>query len=55
MCLEENETKEFIYSAYPHEKALEDSNVFSEAHALNTPLQVAILSKPEDQEEFLDI
>ena len=45
MC-EEDEYKEFIYSAYPHEKTLEDSNVFSEAYTLNTPLQVAIIQKP---------
>ena len=37
MC-EDGEYKEFVYSVYPHEKTLEDSNVFTEAYALNTPL-----------------
>lgn len=54
MCYEEGEYKEFVYSALPHERALEDSNVFNEAYALNTPLKVAIIDKPEDHEEFLD-
>jgi hypothetical protein len=48
MCEGENDFKEFIYSALPHEKPLEDSNVFSEALSLNTPLKVAILEKSED-------
>lgn len=55
MCLEENEHKEFIYSAFPHEKALVDSNVFNEAFALNTPLQMAIIQKPENPNDFLDL
>jgi len=31
MCEGENDYKEFIYSALPHDKALEDSNVFTES------------------------
>ena len=54
MCEGENDFKEFIYSALPHERALEDSNVFTEALILNTPLKVAILNKSEDSDEHVD-
>jgi alpha-mannosidase len=36
----------FVYSILPHERTLEESNVFAEAHKLNTPLWVAIVDKP---------
>jgi alpha-mannosidase len=38
----------FIYSILPHERQLEESNVFEEAHKLNNKLWVAIVKKPED-------
>lgn len=42
----------FIYSLLPHDRALEESTVFEEAHRLNTPLWVAIVEKPADDEEY---
>lgn len=42
----------FIYSLLPHDRALEDSTVFEEAHKLNTPLWVAIVNKPAGDEDF---
>ena len=36
----------FIYSMLPHDRPLEESRVFDEAHRLNTPLWVAVLNKP---------
>ena len=41
----------FVYSLLPHDRALEDSTVFDEAHRLNTPLWVAVLDKPASAEE----
>jgi alpha-mannosidase len=38
----------FVYSLLPHDKPLEESTVFEEAHKLNTPLWVAILELPAD-------
>jgi alpha-mannosidase len=38
----------FIYSILPHERQLEESNVFDEAHKLNNKLWVVIVEKPED-------
>jgi alpha-mannosidase len=35
---------DFIYSLLPHDRALEDSTVFEEAHKLNTPLWAAVLN-----------
>ena len=59
MCLNGKEFKEFVYSALPHERALEDSSVFSEAYQLNSPLEAAIIQhqgdQAEDEQEVLDI
>jgi alpha-mannosidase len=42
---------EFVYSVLPHERPLEESNVFAEAHKLNTPIWIATFDKPETEEE----
>jgi len=35
-------THDFVYSLLPHDRALEESTVFEEAHKLNTPLWAAV-------------
>lgn len=44
----------FVYSLLPHDRALEESTVFEEAHRLNTPLWIAIVERPTDDEEYLE-
>lgn len=34
----------FLYSLLPHDRALEDSTVFEEAHKINTPLWAAVFT-----------
>ena len=41
----------FIYSMLPHDRPLEESTVFDEAHRLNTPLWVTVLNKPAEGDE----
>jgi alpha-mannosidase len=41
----------FVYSLLPHDRPLEESTVFDEAHRLNTPLWVVVLNKPSDGDE----
>lgn len=36
----------FIYSIFPHEKPLVDSNIFEEAHKLNNYIWAAVFNKP---------
>jgi alpha-mannosidase len=40
----------FTYSLLPHDRALEDSTVFEEAHKLNTPLWAAVFTLNSDEE-----
>jgi alpha-mannosidase len=35
---------DFVYSLLPHDRALEESTVFEEAHKLNTPLWAAVFN-----------
>ena len=42
----------FVYSLLPHERPLEESNVFDEAHRLNTPLWVATVTCIQEDEDF---
>lgn len=46
---------EFVYSLLPHERALEESTVFEEAHKLNTPLWAAVFEVEGDQESISGI
>mmetsp|Transcript_149 Transcript_149/g.163 ORF Transcript_149/g.163 Transcript_149/m.163 type:complete len:106 (+) Transcript_149:1122-1439(+) len=45
----------FTYSILPHERPLEESNVFAEAHKLNNPLWVGIIDLPEAEEEKMEL
>lgn len=42
---------DFIYSLLPHDRALEDSTVFEEAHKLNTPLWAAVFNVESSSQE----
>ena len=46
---------QFVYSILPHERPLEESNVFAEAHKLNNYVWVATIEKPESEEEIADM
>lgn len=52
VCESDEDYKEFIYSALPHERPLEESTVYAEAYNLNTPVHAVIFEKPEDLEEY---
>jgi alpha-mannosidase len=46
---------EFVYSLLPHDRGLEESTVFEEAHKLNTPLWAAVFEIEGDQESISGI
>lgn len=54
MCESDDDYKEFIYSALPHERPLAESNVFAEAYNLNTLIHAVTFEIPEDLEEYID-
>ncbi len=44
---------DFVYSLLPHDRALEDSTVFEEAHKLNTPLWAAVFTLQSEEPETI--